>query len=452
VHGTVAQARVVPEAMGVGMSCLASAAASCAATLACQGMQCLGGGVAKASARVAYCGLFFLSMLLCWILRDYAKPMLEKLPWIIRGEVESELSDVWYSQQAVYRVSLGNFLFFAGLSCVLIDVKTRGDRRCAIHHDHWAIKVGVWVLLTVLPFFLPNDVIKAYEWAARVGSGVFLVIQMVILLDFTAAWNASWVQKESESWLYALLAVTLTCVGGALTLVGLLFHWYRPHAGCALNTTLITVTLLLILVLTAVAVHPAIKGGSIMPSSVISAYVAYLAMSALSSEPAGYECNGPASQHGLSEGSVTIGMVLTLLSVVYSALRAGSNTSFFMVEDDEEVAAVSSAYTALAAPGDPAASDEELEPEESEDGSPRTRQRNKGPVPYNYAFFHLIFAMAAMYTAMLMTGWGEGQGEGQVDVGWASVWVKIASQWATAGLYLWTMMAPVLLPDRDFGW
>jgi hypothetical protein len=59
-----------------------------------------------------------------------------------------------------------------------------------------------------------------------VGSGLFLVIQMVILLDFTAAWNASWVQRESESWLYALLAVTLTCIGAALTLVGLLFHWY----------------------------------------------------------------------------------------------------------------------------------------------------------------------------------------------------------------------------------
>jgi hypothetical protein len=118
------------------------------------------------------------------------------LSGIIRGKVESELSDVWYSQQAVYRVSLGNFvrplpsrpkgntvehsgseaeagfdacgcsgraqLFFAGLSCVLMDVKTRGDRRCAIHHDHWAVKVGVWVLLTVLPFFLPNDVIMAY--------------------------------------------------------------------------------------------------------------------------------------------------------------------------------------------------------------------------------------------------------------------------------------------------
>ena len=28
------------------------------------------------------------------------------------------------------------------------------------------------------------------------------------------------------------------------------------------------------------------------------------------------------------------------------------------------------------------------------------------PVTYNYSFFHLIFALASMYIAMLMTGWG----------------------------------------------
>lgn len=53
-------------------------------------------------------------------------------------------------------------LFFAGLSAVLMGVKTRDDRRCAIHHSHWALKVGAWLLLTVAPFFLPNDVIDAY--------------------------------------------------------------------------------------------------------------------------------------------------------------------------------------------------------------------------------------------------------------------------------------------------
>jgi hypothetical protein len=29
-----------------------------------------------------------------------------------------------------------------------------------------------------------------------------------------------------------------------------------------------------------------------------------------------------------------------------------------------------------------------------------------GPVSYSYSFFHLIFALASMYLAMLMTGWG----------------------------------------------
>ena len=28
------------------------------------------------------------------------------------------------------------------------------------------------------------------------------------------------------------------------------------------------------------------------------------------------------------------------------------------------------------------------------------------PITYNYSFFHLIFALASMYIAMLMTGWG----------------------------------------------
>lgn len=32
-------------------------------------------------------------------------------------------------------------------------------------------------------------------------------------------------------------------------------------------------------------------------------------------------------------------------------------------------------------------------------------------VTYNYAWFHLVFSLASMYIAMLMTGWGSGAEE-----------------------------------------
>lgn len=32
----------------------------------------------------------------------------------------------------------------------------------------------------------------------------------------------------------------------------------------------------------------------------------------------------------------------------------------------------------------------------------------------------------------------------------ASTWVKILSCWVCAGLYVWTLVAPLILPDREF--
>lgn len=31
-----------------------------------------------------------------------------------------------------------------------------------------------------------------------------------------------------------------------------------------------------------------------------------------------------------------------------------------------------------------------------------------------------------------------------------AVWVKISSSWLGLALYLWTLVAPLVLPDRDF--
>lgn len=80
-----------------------------------------------------------------------------------------------------------------------------------------------------------------------------------------------------------------------------------------------------------------------------------------------------------------------------------------------------------------------------------TAEEEAVPVTYNYSFFHLVFALASMYIAMLMTGWGTNPQERDlIDVGWTSVWVKLVTQWVTAATYIWMLIAPAVFPDRDF--
>jgi len=75
-------------------------------------------------------------------------------------------------------------------------------------------------------------------------------------------------------------------------------------------------------------------------------------------------------------------------------------------------------------------------------------------VEYNYSFFHLTFMMASMYLGMVLTNWESGtdntMDERVVDQGMIAVWVKIASGWVTLLMYGWSIVAPILFPNRQF--
>ncbi|KAH1032560.1 hypothetical protein J1N35_044734 [Gossypium stocksii] len=106
-----------------------------------------------------------------------------------------------------------------------------------------------------------------------------------------------------------------------------------------------------------IALHPAVNA-SLLPASVISVYCAYVCYTGLSSEPRDY------------------------FSVIYSALRAGSSTTF------------------LSPPSSPKAVTKKplLQGDDAEEGK-ETKEKEARPVSYPYSFFHLIFALASMYSA-----------------------------------------------------
>ena len=409
-------------------------------TAVCTGLQEL----LKRSARLAYCILFVLSMLLAWVLRDFAQPLLEKIPWIVRKDLP-DLPDAWYGTQAVYRVSMGNFLFFACLAAALFGVKYKSDKRDQmLQHGGWIVKLLLWFVFNLLPFFLPNGIVNGYAWFARVGAGAFLVVQMLILLDFTHNLNDSMVDSEDERQLYLLLGATLACYLGTIGLSTVMFFVFNPAVGqpCSLNVFIIVISLILITAFSLISIHPVAKNGSLFPSAVIGIYCSYLTYSALASEPYEYKCNSIGEHITTASGStLVLTMLCTLAAVVWSALRAGSNTALFSTSADTSEAAIPTGEPLLDRSGDD---------EESAGGEDRAMDEFE-PVAYNYSFFHLIFALASMYIGMLMTGWGTGVEEKEmIDVGWASVWVKIGAQWVIGLVYTWSLVAPAIFPDRDF--
>ncbi|KAK8365206.1 hypothetical protein V6Z12_A02G037200 [Gossypium hirsutum] len=409
------------------MSCLAS----CCAASTCGLCSTVASGISRKSARLAYCGLFGLSLVVSWILREVGAPLLEKLPWIN----SSTQTKTWYQEQAVLRVSLGNFPFFAILALIMIGVKDQNDRRDSWHHGGWIAKMVIWILLVILMFFLPNVVITVYEILSKFGAGVFLLVQVIILLDFTHSWNDAWVEKDEQKWYIALLAVSIGCYLAAFAFSGILFIWFNPSGhDCGLNVFFIVMTMVLAFSFGIIALHPAVNG-SLLPASVISVYCAYVCYTGLSSEPRDYVCNGLHNKaSAVSLSTLILGMLTTVLSVIYSALRAGSSTTF------------------LSPPSSPKAGTKKplLEGDDVEEGK-ETKEKEARPVSYSYSFFHLIFALASMYSAMLLSGWTSSSDSSDlVDVGWTSVWVRICTEWVTAALYIWTLVAPLIIPDREF--
>jgi len=358
---------------------------------------------------------------------------MEKLPWI--NHFHKTPNREWFETDAVLRVSLGNFLFFTILAVLMTGVKNQKDPRDSLHHGGWMMKIISWCLLVILMFFLPNEIISFYETMSKFGSGLFLLVQVMLLLDFVHGWNDKWVGYDEQFWYVALFVVSLVCYLGTFVFSGFLFHWFTPSGqDCGLNTFFIVMTLILVFVFAMVALHPAVSG-SVLPASVISFYCIYLCYSALASEPREYECNAlHKSSKSVSTGTLTVGLVTTILSVVYSAVRAGSST------------------TLLSPPSSPrAGAGKPLLPLDNKTDEKEEKDKAK-PVTYSYSFFHIIFSLASMYSAMLLTGWSTSVGESGklVDVGWPSVWVRIVTGWATAALYLWSLVAPIMFPEREF--
>ncbi|KAJ3044181.1 Membrane protein tms1 [Rhizophlyctis rosea] len=220
------------------------------------------------------------------------------------------------------------------------------------------------------------------------------------------------------------------CYVITIVMTGLLYAYFAKD--CPLNIFFITFNLFLALAQSFIAVLPAVQNrnprSGLVQSSVITLYNTYLIASAVVNNP--MQCGAvpsPGSNTGWTTAIQIAGAVFGVLAIGYAAISSGSSG---------EVVFGGGGY---------------IDAEGGDD--------EKDSVVYNYSFFHFAFLLAAFYMASVLTNWDKFVQEGSstqqatwtMDKGVGGMWVKVATSWVDTLLYLWTLIAPIAFPDREFG-
>lgn len=168
----------------------------------------------------------------------------------------------------------------------------------------------------------------------------------------------------------------------------------------------------------------------------------YLTWSALSSAP-GTQCK-PAilvtdPKKATTDTQAFVGLMLWFVCVIYSSIRNSTNSQVSKLSMSDQILSRDT--------GDAGQNDVEL------GGGPQrgTYDNEDEEVAYSWSFFHVMFAFASLYVMMTLTSWNQPNASvAETLDNSGSMWVKMISSWLCSGLYIWTMVAPIILPDRDF--
>merc|ERR1719230_1136799 len=171
----------------------------------------------------------------------------------------------------------------------MMRVRDSTDKRAGLQNGFWGIKLGLLIGLATAAFFMPNTFfLKVWGWFGLFGGFFFLLIQLVLLVDFAHAWSESWMAKvvdeDSKCHKWGLL---LSASGMYLaSLVGtiLMFVFYTKDSdgdSCGTQKFLISWNLIIMLLVTAVSLKENVNGG-VLQAGLISFYMTYLTWSALS--------------------------------------------------------------------------------------------------------------------------------------------------------------------------
>lgn len=291
-----------------------------------------------------------------------------------------------------------------------------------------------------------------------------------LVLKADEADNEEW--GSGKKWLQLIIASSIALY--LASFIGIIFL-YKYFSGCAENVIVVTLTLVQILGVTGIQLFFS-EEGSTLTTAVLSAYSTYLAYSILSKNPNAV-CNPTLGSEGVS--GIVIGLVLTMVSLAWTGWSWTAEGRIDSVNSLEVTNSLNDASAAGIGDGPNEVSRMSqsanlnldvpfLDPDErpttgvvmqsgsGEDGMDTDMESSSSSSLWK---LNIIMALISCWVAASLTGWGSitgGIGEAGEHtaanplVGRLNMAMIAVSQNIAIGLYLWTLVAPRLFPDRDF--
>ncbi|KAJ9110445.1 hypothetical protein QFC19_001571 [Naganishia cerealis] len=171
-------------------------------------------------------------------------------------------------------------------------------------------------------------------YIAPIGSFLFILIGLVLLVDFAHSWSEMcldrWETSESNLWQFILVGSTFGMYIAAIALTVILYVFFAG-SGCGLNTFFITFNLVLSLLATLLSISPPIQEvnpkSGLAQASMVTAYCTYLTASAVANHnDEGHGVCNPIHRDGTKTTTVLLGALFTFLAIAYSTSRAATQS------------------------------------------------------------------------------------------------------------------------------
>ena len=390
-----------------------------------------------------------------------------------------------YGWIAVHRINFALGLFHLVFAGLLVGVTSSRNPRAALQNGFWGPKIIAWLTFIVMAFLIPDRFFMVWgNYVSFTCAMLFLILGLILLVDLAHSWAEYCLEhienSESKVWRFVLIGSTLGMYIASLVMTIIQYAFFA-QGKCSMNQAAITINFLLWIAVSFISVHPTIQEhnpkAGLAQAAMVAIYCTYLTMSAVSMEPDDKQCNPLLRAQGTRTTSIILGAIVTMLTVAYTTTRAatqslglGSSRSGIALPDEDSehhglvtqqpgsrremrAEALRRAVEEGVLPADALLSDDEEHGDKGDGAAKGDDERNA--TQYNYSVFHVIFFLATAWVATLLTmDFNESVKDGDfAPVGrtYAASWVKIVSAWVCYGLYTWTLVAPVVMPDRfDF--